>query len=314
MENHLRRYYSNGKLLLTGEYLVMFGAESLAVPVKFGQEMTVRAQESPILTWTAFEKEIKWFSAEFSIPGLEVSETTDSDIAAYLLQVIKAARTLNPDFLHFGAGVTTRLNYPRNWGLGSSSTFISNIACWANVNAMHLHRLVSEGSGYDIACATAGRPILYRLKNQDASWKEISIHPSVVQNLFLVYLGKKQDTQHSIRSFRQKYHFRESDTAYISDLTKAFIHASAANRVIEVIDEHEAFLSKLLGENTVKQKYFNDFQGSMKSLGAWGGDFALAASLKDMDEVKEYFRSKGYTPVFRFDEMAVLHPSKQIIE
>ena len=34
-------YYSNGKLLITGEYLVLDGAEALALPTKFGQNLII---------------------------------------------------------------------------------------------------------------------------------------------------------------------------------------------------------------------------------------------------------------------------------
>jgi len=37
----LNTCYSNGKLLLTGEYLVLEGATALAVPTKFGQDLKV---------------------------------------------------------------------------------------------------------------------------------------------------------------------------------------------------------------------------------------------------------------------------------
>ena len=36
-------FYSHGKLLLTGEYLVLDGALALAVPCKLGQSLTVRS-------------------------------------------------------------------------------------------------------------------------------------------------------------------------------------------------------------------------------------------------------------------------------
>ena len=38
-------FYSNGKLLLTGEYLVLNGAVALAIPTKFGQTLTIPASE-----------------------------------------------------------------------------------------------------------------------------------------------------------------------------------------------------------------------------------------------------------------------------
>ena len=39
-------YYSNGKLLITGEYAVLDGALSLALPTKFGQELNVFQTEA----------------------------------------------------------------------------------------------------------------------------------------------------------------------------------------------------------------------------------------------------------------------------
>ena len=43
------------------------------------------------------------------------------------------------------------------------------------------------------------------------------------------------------------------------------------------IIEHETIISKTLKTETVKNKYFKDYTGEIKSLGAWGGDFVLAA-------------------------------------
>lgn len=37
----MNRFYSHGKFLLTGEYLVLEGALALALPLKLGQTMTV---------------------------------------------------------------------------------------------------------------------------------------------------------------------------------------------------------------------------------------------------------------------------------
>jgi hypothetical protein len=50
----------------------------------------------------------------------------------------------------------------------------------------------------------------------------------------------------------------------------------------------------------VKFKYFQDYSGEIKSLGAWGGDFILAAGPSNS---KEYFIGKGYNSVFSFNEI-----------
>ena len=46
-----KTYQSNGKLLLTGEYVVLDGALSLAVPTKFGQSMHVENIDQPKIIW-----------------------------------------------------------------------------------------------------------------------------------------------------------------------------------------------------------------------------------------------------------------------
>ena len=68
-----------------------------------------------------------------------------------------------------------------------------------------------------------------------------------------------------------------------------------------MIDKHEEIVSSLLNMNCVKSLYFSDFQGSIKSLGAWGGDFILATG-EEM-YVKDYFSSKEYLTIISYEEM-----------
>ena len=77
----MKKQYSNGKLLLTSEYLVLDGAKALAIPTKFGQDLIVQKIKEPSLIWESFDVENNcWFSAEFRLPDLRiVSETFDAD-------------------------------------------------------------------------------------------------------------------------------------------------------------------------------------------------------------------------------------------
>ena len=70
---------------------------------------------------------------------------------------------MNPEFLQSEQGflVKTNLTFPRDWGLGTSSTLINNIAQWAKVDAFQLLWNSFSGSGYDIANAQYNTPILY---------------------------------------------------------------------------------------------------------------------------------------------------------
>jgi len=50
-------------------------------------------------------------------------------------------------------------------------------------------------------------------------------------------------------------------------------------------------------------KYFADFEGEIKSLGAWGGDFYLISTNLSYSGVKKYFENKGLNTLFRWDDL-----------
>ena len=60
------------------------------------------------------------------------------------------------------------------------------------------------------------------------------------------------------------------------------------------------FLSQKLNIQTIKEKKFIDYKGQIKSLGAWGGDFILAAGPSNSPE---YFNKKGYKTIIPFKKM-----------
>ena len=72
---------------------------------------------------------------------------------------------MNPSVFSNSASfsITTQLSFPRNWGLGSSSTLINNIAQWFQIDAFELLHQSFGGSVYDIACAQNNNPITYRI-------------------------------------------------------------------------------------------------------------------------------------------------------
>ena len=56
-------FYSNGKLLITGEYLVLDGAKALALPTKFGQNLIVEKGKNKEIVWKSFDKDNSiWFN------------------------------------------------------------------------------------------------------------------------------------------------------------------------------------------------------------------------------------------------------------
>ena len=51
---------------------------------------------------------------------------------------------------------------------------------------------------------------------------------------------------------------------------------------------------------TVKEAFFSDFKGAIKSLGGWGGDFILAVSTQDPSP---YFKERGFDTVIPYREI-----------
>lgn len=299
----MKSFYSNGKLLLTGEYAVLDGAKAFAIPTKFGQALNVTKNDSSRLVWKSYdEKGAIWFKGSYSSETFAEISSSDSKISKTLLFVLREARKLNPKFLvdYSGYEIDTRLDFPRNWGLGTSSTLINNIAQWAEVNAFELLKKSFGGSGYDIACAQNDSPLLYQLKNGLADIVKTSFDKNFRKNLYFVYLNQKQNSRNEIVRYSEQDLDRAKLAGTITEITDQIDDCKMLSEFEALLDKHESILSEILKTPTIKKILFPDFQGSVKSLGAWGGDFILATGNEDSPN---YFKKKGFTTVIPFDDM-----------
>lgn len=299
--------------MLTGEYLVLEGATALAVPTKFGQDLSVEKIKEPQLIWGSFTNTGDcWFEAIFELPKLRLVNATfnsDSDgsadfIAETLQDILVETRKLNPEFLKSEQGflVKTNLTFPRDWGLGTSSTLINNIAQWAKVDAFQLLWNSFSGSGYDIANAKHNTPILYQVNNQQPIVKKVDFTPSFSDQLFFVHLNKKQDSKAGIARFKEKREKINNEIQLVSEISKQLIQEQKLLEFEKLIQEHEKIISSIIELPTVKERLFPDYFGTLKSLGAWGGDFILATGNKD---TSQYFIDKGYTTILSYSDMVL---------
>lgn len=316
------RYYSNGKLLITGEYLVLDGALSLAVPTRMGQELLCTSPGIPDyrntgvpeyrrgLYWESYYQEECWFRAEFSIPDLKINNTNIPESANYLKTILEAANSLNPAILNqaHALNMQSSLEFSPEWGLGSSSTLINNIASLFKLDPYELFFRTQKGSAYDVACAARDNPIFYRLDDGTPLVKDANFDPPHKENLAFVYSGRKQDSHASLGEYLQHNGHYEYEKGLISRISRELVETRSAQEFAELLDEHEAIMSKVLGLQKIKESRFPDFPGSLKSLGAWGGDFILAYSDFGFYDIKSYFSKKGLDVVFGFDEL-VLTPT-----
>ncbi len=320
----MKHFHAHGKLLLTAEYFVLDGALALALPVRLGQSLDCGlgiadrglADENTMHWRSLDEKGECWFEAKFAPENFEASEATDPAVAERLQKILQEARNLNPNFLldcqqptANPKGVNCQLEFPRLWGLGTSSTLIHLIAQWAEVDPFELSSRTFGGSGYDIACAGADGPILYRLINGKPQMEPCDFCPPFHNFLYFIYLGKKQDSREGIKNYRLRIADCGLEVAAvasrISELTKLFLAAQTLADFDDLIRLHETLVAETIGLPRAKSLFFSDFWGEIKSLGAWGGDFVLATSDRPAEETRRYFNEMGFEVFLPFDELVL---------
>jgi mevalonate kinase len=300
-----KTFYSNGKLLITAEYLVLDGAKALALPTKFGQNLIIEENNSPEITWKSYDSDGSiWFEDNLSFAEIiNPIESEEESVKKTLLKILHEGYLLNPDFLSQSNGykITTELTFPRKWGLGTSSTLINNISQWLGIDAFELLKNSFGGSGYDIACAQNSSPISYQLKQGKPKVEAVTFNPNFKDNIYFVYLNKKQSSKTAIANYQKnKTTDTEKNISKIDKLTQEIIQAKNSNVMALAIAKHEAILSTILETRTVKENLFSDFIGEIKSLGAWGGDFVMVIS--EVNPIT-YFASKGYKTIISYKDM-----------
>ncbi len=301
---------AHGKLLISGEYLVLEGALALAIPCRIGQEMrlNIESKENALLHWKSLDYQGKvWFEGHFDknkADWIGTATNATSSTLRFIFNMLAVASLNNWKNVSY---IEIKSNFPLEWGLGSSSTLLYLIGEAFETDAFALNRNIFQGSGYDIACAGADRPLLYRLIGDKPNWALTNWNPSYHEKLYFVYLGKKQSSKEEINRFQKTKTDHSEAVAKISNLSKDIASNQHDLRLmIDQLQKHEEIMSGILGLKKIQDTHFKDFRGAVKSLGAWGGDFVLAASTEE--NIPYYFSQKGYKTIFPFKEMACLQP------
>ncbi|MEO6682998.1 MAG: GYDIA family GHMP kinase [Ginsengibacter sp.] len=291
-------YYASGKLLLFGEYLVLKGARSLAIPLKYGQDMKVLLSHSNEINWLSKEKKKEWFSARFTT-DLKVIESTDKQIASSLIRLLDIIKNQKPDLFNQGRDFILNTDFPLQWGFGTSSTLISLLAQWSKTNPYILLESTFGGSGYDVACATAKTPIVFQTTNKSAV--EIGLSSEITSKLLFIYSGQKQKSKPEVMRFKE-IDVESDQIEEMNELVDSVTVCEEIGKFELLINQSEALLSKVLTLEPIKNSIFNDYPYSLKSLGAWGGDFFMA-TYRNESNAKEYFSKRGYGIQFTYDQI-----------
>jgi mevalonate kinase len=299
-----KTFYSNGKLLITGEYLVLDGSKALALPTKYGQYLTVSSGENREIHWTSFDKDKSiWFKETISFSEIiKYKKAENQSVKSTLIEILHEAFLLNPEFLNSSEGyrISTELTFPKFWGLGTSSTLINNIAQWLKINAFELLKNSFGGSGYDIACAQNDFPIFYQIIDGKPEVEIVNFNPVFSENLYFVYLNQKQNSKTAIVAYYKKQNNLSAVLPKINKITVEIAEAITLEKFQELLQKHENIMSDVLEIPTVKNSLFSDFNGTVKSLGAWGGDFVLVVS---NENPTDYFKAKGFETIISYSDM-----------
>lgn len=284
--------------------MVLDGAKALALPTKFGQSLIIEEGKNKQIEWKSFDKDGSiWFEDTITFESIAKKEKFESNkIKNTLIEILHEAYVLNPKFIEDSEGYTikTELTFPKLWGLGTSSTLINNIAQWLKIDAFELLSTSFGGSGYDIACAQKNSAILYQLQDGKPVIEKASFKPPFTENLYFVYLNKKQNSKAAIASYYSKQNDIIGTIKKIDKITNLVLETNDLKLFAHEIEKHEMIMSDVLEMQTIQEIYFSDFKGIVKSLGAWGGDFVLAIS---KENPSEYFRKKGFETILTYKDM-----------
>lgn len=298
------KYSASGKLLLFGEYLVLRGAKSIAVPVKYGQSLTISATAEDNITWQSFEKGKLWFEVILT-PSLEIIHASDKEKAAIVQRLLQIIQAEKPELEISNQHFRFDIDFDRNYGLGTSSTFLSLLGQWSGVNPFLLQEKSFRGSGFDIAAATASQAIIYQVQQRNDGKERVVIPFDIPDNissqLLFVYTGKKQTSLSEVLSFSSietpQWQITEMNT-----IVDEVVQCSNIEAFENLMNRSEQLMSQILQTETIKEKQFHDYPFSVKSLGAWGGDFIMA-TFRDETLAREYFQHKEMNPIFDFRQL-----------
>lgn len=295
--------FSPGKLLLTSEYVVLDGALALAIPTKWGQEFFFEEinDGQSLLNWQALHQGKPWLDLQIDYQKETILSANLPDSAAFILKVLLKVKELSTIQFNNRSSysITTNLEFPSNFGLGSSSTLMNNLADWAEIDAFHLNQICLGGSGYDIAVAKERSPILYQNTVKDRKVEAVRFNPKFKEELIFIHLNQKQNSREGINLYRS----REKSPALISEfseLTKKIFETENLEDFSDLMTIHEKKLSAFLQIETVKEKYFENSPVFLKSLGAWGGDFVMSCKFPGFED---YFRGRGFSTIFGWNDL-----------
>ncbi|MFW5758631.1 MAG: hypothetical protein ACOCUQ_01365 [Bacteroidota bacterium] len=300
----MEQTFSHGKIILLGEYAVLEGNDAVCVPLATGQKLQIEKNDQPFIYWQWTYK--NRVIAEFSLnpQNLQPHDVKEGD-PLWAAGLIHAIRKQNASFLtNSGYNVRFINDFPPEWGLGSSSATIASLCRIAGADPYIVNDQVMGGSGADIACTDKENWFVYRKrKSLPLTWS-IPFDFPFKKYVVFVYSGQKQATAKHLKEIKQKPERKRFPSSEINSLVYGCFSSENVAQFASYLQKHEQFISEQTGYLPLGRK-FSDFKGQIKSLGAWGGDFFMAVSSENLDDVKNYFQQKGFGMCFTWEDFVL---------
>lgn len=300
----MQSFYAPGKILLNGEYTVLVGFEGMALPVKCGQWLDSWIFNTPpngadTLYYQALdENEQPWFQLNISLEELLPSSEISSEDKSVSDTFLKMLNMVPESFFEPGKSIrlVTRLEFNRNSGLGSSSTFVALMSQFFRLNPHEVQAQLFGGSGYDVAIAQVQKPLIFWKNPQGVHFRPWKLSSSLTQQWHIVFWGEKVNSRNSSAAVKETLDQLSGDTAYKMQLEKILSLTRDAQDIPTLetsLEIMQMFLSQLLGLETPYQSLQMKpvSQGLCKWLGAWGGDMLLV-NKKILQEYPSIFKNK----------------------
>lgn len=237
-----QHFFSHGKLLLTSEYVVLDGAKALAIPTKPGQDLSAEKIDDhrSLIHWETYREGKLWLKTCIDYKNLFVTETNIANASAFILKIFSTLKDMGSESLEadYSYILISNVQFPENFGLGSSSTLMNNIANWGNVDAFALNDIALGGSGYDIAVAKAGAPIIYTRNGGNKTVETVNYSPGFKDQLLFVHLNKKQDSREGITMYKQMEKSQDL-IHYFSELTDEILISENLENFSLIMEDHE---------------------------------------------------------------------------
>lgn len=268
--------------------------------------MKVAESQGAEVHWiTKDHKGNKWFECKLNLIDFAIDKTNDEEKAQFIQTLIKSAAQLNSDFLSKWKKykITCDLGFDPSWGLGTSSTLIANLAAWAELSPFELFFDTQEGSGYDVAAAVSAGPLLYQKSEEELSFETFDWNKELADAICVFYQGHKQSSLEEVRAWKSNKVWKQKDVKQVSDISESLADCENIADAMALLGDQLKLMERIL-DRTAYDGRFSDFEGLIKPLGAWGGDFGLALH-HEVAYTQKYLAEKGIETVFRLGDILV---------